>query len=285
MAFNITGTWVATLYVEYSNGDGNWTAMNNSWFPVYATFGSQTQVNTQVIAAMSGYSYVRIRAAAYTSGTANVSWSVGQGAAYMQQGAPAAVNEAWPVYTTGVSVVAFSSGSITNPLYTLSTATENFPTIAPGVRASTGATVQELKDTGRQVIISSAAAVTGITTEALFTVTTSTNLAPGATGTSFGVTPGKILRFQNISYVARATGVTAVSGTLRLRAMASGACTATSPIISELGVNSQIGSGTAVDHLTYPDGLELSGTQTFCISHVESTTSSTADVVLMGYQY
>lgn len=213
------------------------------------------------------------------------------------------------VAVSNIPQVTFSSGSFSNPFYTLSTNTvistgsitafeggapwtvnvTTLPGISPGVRASTGVTVQELKDTGRQVIISSAAAVTGTTSEAIFTLTVSTAFLNGLSGTSFGVTPGKTLRLQNFSCTWKTTGATSVGGECHLHVVASGTCTATSPNVAILGFTIPSGGlaagSTAADHISFYDGFEISGTDTFCITHQESSTASTVDVVLMGYQY
>lgn len=190
---------------------------------------------------------------------------------------------------TNGSATTKQTGSFTVTAGTGTWSTTPADSIAVGVRASTGVTVQELKDTGRQVIISSAGAATGVTTEALFTLTTSTAFLNGVSGTSFGVTTGKTLRLQNFNCAWETTGATAVGGRCHLRVQASGACTATSPMVAVLGADIPSGglasNAAGADHMLFPDGFELTGTQTFCISHLESTTSSSVDAVLMGYQY
>lgn len=141
----------------------------------------------------------------------------------------------------------------------------------------------------RQVIISSAAAVTGTTSETIFTLTVSTNFTNSISGTSFGVTPGKILRFQNFSCAWATTTAGPVGGKCHLRMASAGTCTATSPMVQVIGNtipgNALSSNSVSADHASFPDGLEISGTQTFCISHIESTATSTIDVTLQGYQY
>lgn len=191
--------------------------------------------------------------------------------------------------TAQVGYVTGQSSAPVNVLNEVRVNLVDLPTIAKGVQSSTGIAVQEIHDTGRQVIISSAAAVTGTTSGTIFTMSVSTNFTNGSSGTSFGVTSGKIFRIQNFNCTWSTTGATAVGGRCRLHIMSAGTCTATSPIVSLLGGTIPsgglaAGSGLA-DHAVFFDGLEISGTQTFCASHIESTTSSTVDVVIMGYTY
>lgn len=270
VTFTLTGAWSATVSIQGFDGL-NWITIGGvvplSGLTSFLTFDQSVNVPC------GGMSAVRLIATAYTSGTILVNWDVGA--------APNSI-QVYNNQQTNFLDTAYQGGNWQVNVTTL-------PAISPGVRASTGITVQELKDTGRQVIISSAAAITGVTTEALFTLTTSTSFANGLNGTSFGVTPGKILRLQNFNCAFRTTSATSVGGECRLRVQSSGACTVSSPVVAILAATIPSGGLAAAsamaDHTNFTDGFELSGTQTFCISHIESTTSSTMDVILMGYQY
>lgn len=261
---SITGTWVGTINIQ-SSVDGVVWSTNSTSVPGQSAFSMAgiTSTGTYRIPVVGGFNRQQAVFTAYTSGSATVQF-----------------------YYSSVVADPFVFQSIAA---NLNATVFQGDQIAVGVRASTGVTVQELKDTGRQVIISSAAAITGVTTEALFTLVTSTAFTTGTSGTSFSVPVGKTLRLQNFNCVGRTTGATAVGSECRLRVMSSGTCTVNSPIVADLG--STIPSGglsansAAADHISFFDGFELSGTQTFCISHLESTTSSTVDAVLMGYQY
>lgn len=270
VTFTLTGAWTATVSIQGFDGT-NWITIGGvvplSGLTSFLTFDQSVNVPC------GGMSAVRLIATAYTSGTVLVNWDAGAAPNSIQ-----VYNNAQGNFLD----TAYQGGNWQVNVTTL-------PTISPGVRASTGVTVQELKDTGRQVIISSAAAITGVTTEALFTLNTSTNFTNGLTGTSFGVTPGKILRLQNFNCSFKTTGATAVGGECKLRVQSSGTCTVTSPIVAvvanDIPSGGLAGGAAGADHIVFSDGFELSGTQTFCISHIESTTASTLDVVLMGYSY
>lgn len=73
--FNVTGTWVGTLLIQGTNGDGTWLGLK-----AYSSLtGLYTNValvgDASIIVNDSGWTQVRIIATAYTSGTASVSWS------------------------------------------------------------------------------------------------------------------------------------------------------------------------------------------------------------------
>lgn len=73
--FNLTGTWVATLYVEG-------TVDGTNWFLLNGTLSTPTYVITSNIpfaVNVAGLLQVRIRAQAFTSGTVAVAWSAGVG--------------------------------------------------------------------------------------------------------------------------------------------------------------------------------------------------------------
>lgn len=75
---NISGTWVATLTIEGQAGDGNWFGIDAT-SEASGTVISSTSVNTQLFIPVGGYSQVRVRASAYTSGTATVAWNMSAG--------------------------------------------------------------------------------------------------------------------------------------------------------------------------------------------------------------
>lgn len=74
---DITGTWSGTLQVQGDVGDG-------SWNPIYAintnAIAAQTiTANATLIIACAGFSFIRVIATAWTSGTAVVNWNATQG--------------------------------------------------------------------------------------------------------------------------------------------------------------------------------------------------------------
>lgn len=77
-AFTLTGTWVATVTIEATCDDTTWFAVNGV-NPNNTNIFSAVISNIQVIIACGGFTQVRVRASAYTSGTINVAWAVGDG--------------------------------------------------------------------------------------------------------------------------------------------------------------------------------------------------------------
>lgn len=80
--FNVTGTWVATMTIE--------GLVNTIWIPISGdidasdTVISTFSVNSLVTVNSGGFTQVRIRASAYTSGTATVDWNAGAGVALVE---------------------------------------------------------------------------------------------------------------------------------------------------------------------------------------------------------
>jgi hypothetical protein len=78
ITFDVTGTWVATMTVEATTGDGNWFVVNGD-VDTTDSIASTFTVNTFITVPCGSFSQVRLRASAYTSGTANVSWDASAG--------------------------------------------------------------------------------------------------------------------------------------------------------------------------------------------------------------
>jgi hypothetical protein len=77
--FNVTGTWVATVYVEATVDNVNWFQILYN-LPgisetVYYSFGN----NNTLLVNCGGYLAVRLRAAAFTSGTISIAYNAGAG--------------------------------------------------------------------------------------------------------------------------------------------------------------------------------------------------------------
>lgn len=73
--FNVTGTWVGTIRAEgYVNGDWVSIVSLGSGQGVFVT----STANDIFKVACAGYSQVRVRMSAYTSGSATVNWDAGQ---------------------------------------------------------------------------------------------------------------------------------------------------------------------------------------------------------------
>lgn len=78
ITFSITGTWVATILFEAQSGDGTWTTMLGSVVG-QDNVTNFLQANAQLQFAVGGYSQVRVRASAFTSGTITVTYNVSMG--------------------------------------------------------------------------------------------------------------------------------------------------------------------------------------------------------------
>lgn len=78
VTFDVTGTWVATITIEATAGDGNWFIVNGDVDTTNSITSSFT-INTFVTIPCGSFPQVRLRASAYTSGTTNITWNAGVG--------------------------------------------------------------------------------------------------------------------------------------------------------------------------------------------------------------
>jgi hypothetical protein len=164
------------------------------------------------------------------------------------------------------------------------------PTLTKGTQGANGWSVQDLKDSGRVGKIWSATAVATVTSEALITLTPYSDFTSASTGTSFGVTSGKRLRIQQIVVTVRATSTVNVGGIVRLRGLPTGATLVGSPVLASIGcMSSNLATAVIGNALTgkidFPDGFELSGSQTFGLTQLFSATTATIDVHIIGFEY
>ena len=158
--------------------------------------------------------------------------------------------------------------------------------VAKGTQASNALGVQDMKDSGRISFVAAALAATGVTTEALMTLTPVRGVTAGATGTSLTVTSGKTLRITAISVTVRNTSTIQNSVVCRVR-MNSTTVTATSQLFFTCGAAAltAVSGSTNNETFSIPDGFEISGTTQFGITQLASATTCTVDVVLVGFEY
>lgn len=83
LSFNTTGTWVATIVIEASNDNTNWTIINGD-IDINDTIASSFTTNTLVTIPSGGFSQIRLRASLYTSGTLTGTWSAGVGTSVIE---------------------------------------------------------------------------------------------------------------------------------------------------------------------------------------------------------
>lgn len=195
--------------------------------------------------------------------------------------------------TFTVAVPSISSIAVYNVLNgvinTASTATVlNFPTLPPGsgVRVSTGITVQRRLDTGRTIFIATGSVV-GIIADTIVSLSPQRGLAGGVAATSIGVTAGKTLRIMGWCLTWRNGTAAAGGATAYMRGMASGATTATSPLISALNASTAlatVGSG-FTSCAQFPDGIDLSGNMTFGISQSAVGAVAGSCITVSGFEW
>lgn len=82
LLLSVSGTWAGTLLVEGNVGDGQWVSINGQ-SPQGNLITSLT-VNGVVLVAPAGFSQVRMRASAWTSGTSVVTWTASKATVALQ---------------------------------------------------------------------------------------------------------------------------------------------------------------------------------------------------------
>lgn len=290
VGWTTTGTWVGTMTSEVTYDGINWFAAQSidtdfvdlgkniivtSWG--HGLDGDPWTTN------VSGAQQFRIRASSWTSGVSTITLNASPVAGPMAIYQTNSSNINAQVVGTVSTGTAFGGNPVIN-------GGVDGGNIARDLYVDSNGSTREAKDVGRQVIIASATSVGGTTTDTIFTLTVSTAFTNSTSGTSFGVPSGKTLRIQNLTCVWRETASLIGGGTCRLRVTSSGSCTVASPQVMAVGsintaVNAvQLANDAPTDHADFPDGFEISGTQQFCISHLDAAAVN-VDVMLVGYQY
>ncbi len=159
---------------------------------------------------------------------------------------------------------------------------------AKGTQGALAGAVQDLHDAGRTIQTLGSTLVAPATSETLVTMTPASGGTNGSTGTSFAVTSGKTLRLQALSCSITASSTTAVGVACYLLMSASGAVTTSSAHIATCGAGftgtqvAQVGAGNSV---SFPDGIELSGTMQYGVSCRGINTNALASVYTTGFEY
>lgn len=159
-----------------------------------------------------------------------------------------------------------------------------------GTQATNYLATQEPKDTGRTKIILSANKVTGVTSEALLTLTIKKGTAVTTTGTSYTVTAGKILRIESIflgmTNVTTAA-VTNVAVRVREGAAAGGAVAVTSDIvaIAETGNSVATLQSSGQTAIGFPDGQEITAGQNIGVSQLAQSVNLQLTLVIVAFEY
>jgi hypothetical protein len=154
-----------------------------------------------------------------------------------------------------------------------------------GTQGANALATQDLKDSGRVIKIFTAS-FTAAATEGLVSLTPVSDGVPGSAGTSFTVTAGKRFRLQALMLTCFNVTAAIHACQVNLRMSASGAVTASSPLIGTVGTTTAAATiGLANSQAqSFPDGIELSGTMQFGISQIGIALAGQT-VVLVGYEY
>lgn len=224
---------------------------NTNWFawPMQREQSSNVETSTGVLASNGsfawttdapGFSFLRVRATAWTSGTASVVINPGS----------------YPFMPVASTIIMPPTGAV--------------PT---------------------SIILDS---VAGLTTEALATtlVIQRGDAAAVTAQTTYAPTTGKTFRLTNISIGGHATATAMVAVKARIRSVAAGTATVTSPIrhhsqLRAPTTSSVVGTGFAPVFLAGAASglLDVPSGGSLGISHVSGATSYVLDVALAGYEF
>ena len=160
-----------------------------------------------------------------------------------------------------------------------------FVTSLKGVQATNALPVQNLLDSGR-VLKSYSATFTAATTEALVSMTPIADGVAGGAATSFAVTATKRLRLSQMCVTTRNAGVATQGVVVQLRMINTGAVTATSPLVgtASAGTSMAVANVASGGCISFPDGMEMSGTMQFGVSQIGTATANNT-VVVHGFEY
>lgn len=150
--------------------------------------------------------------------------------------------------------------------------------------------MQAAKDTGRTKVVLTATKATGVTTEALMTMTIKKGTATTTTSTAYTVTSGKTLRIETVFLgMTNVTTAAVTNVAIRLREGASsgGSVSATSDIIGELEAGNSVATlqtnGQA--WMMISEGMEILSAQQIGVSQLAQSTNCQLTVVIIGYEY
>jgi hypothetical protein len=158
--------------------------------------------------------------------------------------------------------------------------------VAKGTQATNALGTQDIKDSGRVAFFAVANALAGVTTEALVSLTPIRTVTATAAATSLAVTAAKTMRLQSLVLTVRNTSTVQSSAVIRVRMLAGTVLIGSQEFFSlACTVGDALTGGVASTVLTFPDGVEISGTTQFGISQLCSATTSTLDISLIGFEY
>jgi hypothetical protein len=164
-------------------------------------------------------------------------------------------------------------------------------TAVKGTQTARAVGIQELKDSGRQVLLLSweEMAGTAAAESALTNFTLGTRNAANLTAaSSYTVSAGKTLRIQSLSLYIKSTSTAAILARFRIRQAASGITNA-SPVIFDavIGLDAATFASGQADELAVPipDGLEVAAGQQITFTWFTNANTCTVGLALVGYEY
>lgn len=169
------------------------------------------------------------------------------------------------------------------------------PALTKGTQGATGISTQDIKDAGRTLVTLTAERVVPIlTTDTVVTVTKLVGDTVTAGVTTYAVTSGKTLRLGALSISLTPSSTTLGVVQVRLRTLASGACTVAAGVkvgvweIGNPGTATQVANAANVrEDIVFSEGLEFSGaTRNVCLSmNALGAAAQTVTLTLLGYEY
>jgi hypothetical protein len=275
---SVTGTfWPATQPVSQS---GAWTVGVNNFPASQAVTGPLTdlQLRASSVPVSGPLTDVQLRATAVPISAVSLPLPAGSATAAKQDSIIALLTA--PLTVTWPSALPVSIASMpTTPVSQSGSWTD---TVNQGT--SPWAT-RDLKDNGRTYVILSYDRVTGITTEALVTMTINKG-GTVTTGTAYTVTAGKTLRCGAL--YAEVLNTTTVVNRSLVRVRVAATVSASSPVIGASAASAPAAVATSLGSFAnqFPDGVEIAAGQQIGMSHLESvTTAGIASAVLTCYEY
>ncbi len=154
--------------------------------------------------------------------------------------------------------------------------------VVKGAQAANALGTQDLKDSGRTYVTLVLNGVSGVTSEALATMTINFG-GVTTSNTQYTVSAGKTFRIQSISFEVQATVASAGSVVINLRA---GSTVSTSSgILCHMSAASAAKGASGLANQSFPDGLEIASGQQVGISQIATVTTTTIDVTVVGFEY
>lgn len=292
--------WNQTYFSQVGSGNKNGSLV----------YGSANTAGAFTIVMNGGVNYARVRAFSYTSGSCNIILTgseIHDETLDLFIATPgttnppslsiigAYVNSATPSYTSGLSnalslttagALRIDASATTQPSNITQVGGVGVVAVSKGTQAANALGVQDFKDAGRVSFVAVASAVTGVTVEALITLTPIRTVTAGVAATSLTITAGKTLRLQTLILSVRNTSTVQSSAIIRVRMLAGTVLVGSQSFFSvACTAGDALTGGTGSATINFPDGFEINGTTQIGISQLCSATTCTLDISAIGFEY